>query len=162
LKEQGVELLNSKAAAEWLNEALPGESVGYWQRWLTNNRSQTRRVPYRIPFQTVVGFKAAHYGVDELARFVEFEKQRQLGSVTLTGRAAEVMRAYGIGEKGGSTTGRKLKVSGIHPQVDETGKPYVQLITDDPLMVYRIEVADAVAVLKELSAAVDVCKRATA
>ncbi|WP_244145748.1 hypothetical protein [Paraburkholderia tropica] len=157
-----MELLNSKAAAEWLDAALPGESAGYWQRWLTNNRNQTRRVPYRIPFQSVVGFKAAHYDANELARFVEFEKQRRLGSVTLTGRAAEVMRAYGIGEKGGSTTGRKLKVSGIHPQVDEAGKPYVQLITDDPLMVYRIEVADAVAVLKELSAAVDVCKRAAA
>ncbi|MBJ9591749.1 hypothetical protein I5745_14735 [Burkholderia seminalis] len=109
-----------------------------------------------------MGFKAAHYDVHELARFVEFEKQRRLGSVTLTGRAAEVMRAYGIGEKGGSTTGRKLKVSGIHPQVDEAGKPYVQLITDDPLMVYRLEVAEAVSVLKELAAAVEVCKRSAA
>jgi len=161
MRRKNVELLNSKAAAEWLNEALPGQSAEYWQRWLANNRNQARRAPYRIPFQSIVGFKAAQYEPDELAKFVEFEKQRKLGSITLTGRAAEVMRAYGIGEKGGSTSGRKLKVSGIYPQVDEAHRPYVQLILDDPLLVYRIEVDEAEGLLKELSEAIQVCKRAT-
>jgi hypothetical protein len=70
------------------------------------------------------------------------------------------MRAYGIGEKSGSATGRRLKVSGINPQVDEaTGTPFVQLITSDPLMVYRLELDEAEAIIREMAEVVGACKR---
>jgi hypothetical protein len=58
----------------------------------------------------------------------------------LTGRAAEALRAYGIGTATGSTTGRKLEITGILDQTDEvTNEQFVQLIISEPLLVYRLD-----------------------
>jgi hypothetical protein len=85
-----------------------------------------------------------------------------MGKMKLTGRAAEVMRAFGIGANGGSTTGRKLTVSGINPQVEEsTGKPFIQLVTDEPLMVYRLELEQAKRIATELNEAIECCESNT-
>lgn len=149
-------ILNTRAAAEYLHEQIPGDSVQYWRQALINNRRSDRTPPYRVGFKTVG--RAAFYTPDELANFVEFEKGRRLGTMKLTGRAAEVMRAFGIGTASGSTTGRKLTVTAITPQTDEgTGKPFIQFITDDPLMVYRLELHEAKTIARELIDAIGAC-----
>lgn len=145
------ELLNNGVSADVLTELLPDRTSTQWGLWLQNNRNQSRRVPYRIPFEKMAG--GVFYRREELAKFAEWEKSRQLGSIKLTGRAAEVVRAFGIGTASGSSTGRQLKVTGVALQVDQaTKQPYVQLITNDPLMVYRLELDTAKALGSDLSA----------
>lgn len=132
------ELWGNLVAAEFLSKHLTDRDVDQWALWLRNNRNQSRHVPYRIAFERISN--ATFYRPEELAKFLEWEKSRQLGVMKLTGRAAEVMRAFGIGSSAGSTTGRKLTIVGIHDQIDDiTGEPFVQLITSDPLMVYRLD-----------------------
>jgi hypothetical protein len=150
------ELLSNSVAAQMLHDLEPEKTPEQWMHWLQNNRNQSRTVPYRIAFERMAG--GVFYRQEELTAFIEWDKSRKLGTLKLTGRAAEVMRAYGIGEKSGSATGRRLKVSGINPQV-ENGVPYIQLITNDPLMVYRLEVDEAEAIIQEMAEAVGVCKR---
>lgn len=152
------ELFSSSLAAQVLSELVVGKTTEQWALWLQNNRNQSRRVPYRIPFSRMAG--GVFYNPEELTKFAEWEKSRQLGRIKLTGRAAEVLQAYGINTTAGSTTGRKLKVSGINPQIDQaTGTPYVQLIADDPLMVYRLELAEAAFIAKRLVTTIDECSR---
>jgi len=152
------ELLSNSVTAQTLFEALPDKTLEQWTLWLQNNRNPARRTPYRIPYVKMGG--GVFYRTEELEKFVEWEKARRLGSIKLTGRAAEALRAFGIGEAGGGTTGRKLNVTGINPQVDSvSGLPYVQIITSDPLMVYRVEVEQAREIVRELSEAITVCER---
>lgn len=151
------ELLSNSFAAQVLCELLPEKNAEQWALWLQNNRNQSRRVSYRIPFERMAG--GVFYHREELAKFAEWEKSRQLGSIKLTGRAAEVVRAFGIGTASGSTTGRKLSVTGINQQTDvATGKHFIQLVTDDPLMVYRLEVDQAKQIGLELLEVVGVCE----
>ncbi|ELY5870242.1 hypothetical protein SNN82_000408 [Cronobacter sakazakii] len=146
-----MDLLTSKRAAEYLNEELPGRSVKYWQQWLANNRNHSRRSAYRIPFHNLEGIRAAHYELTELDKFIEFEMQRQLGSVTLSGRAAEVIRAYGIGENNGGLTGRKMAITAIHKREDEKTKDaYIQLVIEEPLMVFRLQISEALDLANKL------------
>ncbi len=153
------ELLGNSAAAQFLHEQIADRTPEQWALWLQNNRNQARRVSYRIPFERMAG--GVFYLREELANFVEWEKSRQLGTIKLTGRAAEVIRAFGIGTTGGSTTGRKLNVTGITPQINEaTGNPFVQVVTDDPLMVYRLELDEARQITADLLEAIAVCERA--
>ena len=139
------ELLSNSLTAQTLSEELKSKTAEQWAGWLQNNRNQSRRVPYRIPFRRING--GIFYAREELDKFVTFEKQRQVGTIKLTGRAAEVLRAYG-----GSSTGRKLKITTVNPQVDEdTGKLYIQVIADDPLMVYRLELDEAQAITSKFT-----------
>ncbi|SAK48280.1 hypothetical protein AWB78_00865 [Caballeronia calidae] len=145
------ELLSTQAAAELVDEAIP-EAGGsaYWSRVLTNNRREERNPPHRIPFERIG--TGAFYRREDVAAFIEFEKSRRLGVLKLSGRAAEAIRAFGIGEKGGSASGRKLNVSAVTLQLDQTtGARFVQLVTSDPLMVYRLELGEAKALAKELA-----------
>ncbi len=152
------DFLSNALAAQRLAEIIPDKSAEQWALWLQNNRNQSRRVPYRIPFERIAG--GVFYRPDDLAHYAEWEKSRQLGNMKLTGRAAEVIRAFGIGTGGGSTTGRKLKVTGINPQFDEaTRTVFIQLITDDPLMVYRIELSEAKQIARDLIEAIGACER---
>jgi nucleoside diphosphate kinase len=69
----------------------------------------------------------------------------------LSGRMMEVMNAFGVGKTGGSTTGKKLNVTSIQAQRDEvTGEGFVQLITSDPLSVYRLPMEQAVEIAQQL------------
>lgn len=155
-----AERLTTQAAAEYLSQQFPAKTAEQWALWLRNNRNQARRAIYRVKAEQIG--RSAFYAPDELAAFVTFEKSRELGTIKLTGRAAEVMHAYGIGTRGGSGTGRKFNVTSINPQIDDaTGKPYVQLITDDPLMVYRLEPGQAKAISEELAEVVACCERAS-
>ena len=152
-----MELLNHGKAEALLNEVIPGETPGYWRRFLQNNRNIHRHPPYRIPFEKLGG--GVYYARDDLTKFSEWEKGRRLGSIKLTGRAAEVMRAFGIGEVGGTTTGRKLTVDDISPQVDQaSGTPFVRLVIADPLLIYRLELSEAQAIARYLLEAVSNCE----
>ena len=132
------ELYGNSFAAQYLSEQITDKTPEQWELWLRNNRNQSRKVPYRIAFERISN--ATFYRPEELAKFVEWEKSRQLGVMKLTGRSAEVMRAFGIGSSNGSTTGRKLEIVGITDQFDEaTGARFVQLIISEPLMVYRLD-----------------------
>lgn len=153
------EFLGNSVTAECLNELLPERTAEQWALWLQNNRNQSRRAAYRIPFERIAG--GVFYRREELAKFAEWEKSRRLGRIKLTGRAAEVLQAFGIGTAGGSIAGRKLNVTSITPQIDPaSGKPFVQLVTDDPLMVYRLGLDQAKNIASELNEAIGVCERA--
>ena len=150
-------LFTTQAAAEWLEQAIPGESQRYWRNVLINNRRSDRNPPHVIPV-SMMG-KTALYTLEALQDFASFEKGRRLGQVKLTARAAEVVRAFGIGQ-GGTSTGRKLKLSGINPQVDEaTGHTFVQLIVADPLLVFRLEIDEARSLCNELLEVISVCEK---
>ncbi len=152
------ELYSISVAAAYLSKHLTDKSPEQWRLALQNNRSPSRAVAFRIPYEKLGG--GVFYGRNELARFVEFEKMRQLGTIKLSGRAVEALKAYGVGEAGGSLTGRKLNVTGINPQVDEaTGKMFIQVIVDSPLMVYRLELDEAKSISQELISAIKCCER---
>lgn len=152
-------LFNTQAAGDWLHEAIPGESPAYWRTALINNRRADRHPPHRISFVTMG--RGAFYEPAALQAFAGFEKMRRLGTLKLSGRAAEAMRAFGIGEVGGGTTGRKLNITAITPQIEDvTGMAFVQIITRDPFMVYRLEVPEAQSAAKELTSALSVLARA--
>jgi hypothetical protein len=145
------ELLSASVAAEVLAEILPDRNPAQWELWLRNNRNQARKAVYRIPVQRISN--GAFYTRDELAKFAEWEKGRRLGKVTVTGRAAEVMRAFGIGEASGGAHGRRLSCS-VNVQPGEAGTaPYVQLIVNDPLLVFRLDADDLADLIKELTEA---------
>lgn len=144
------ELLSTQAAAEYLSSHLTEKSTEQWALWLRNNRNQARRAIYRVKSEQMG--RMAVYAPEELAAFIEFERSRNLGTIKLTGRAVEVMRAYGLGEASGSTTGRKLTVTNVNLQIENlTQKAYVQVITSEPLMVYRLEPEQAIKIGAELT-----------
>lgn len=132
------ELLSTQAAAELIAAEID-ESGGatYWTRYLTNNRREDRNPPHRVPFERIGG--GAFYLRSDVADFIAFEKSRRLGVLKLSGRAAEALRAFGIGEAGGGTTGRKLDCTVTAQHDPVTGTPYAQLVIQDPLLVFRVE-----------------------
>lgn len=151
------ELLNTGVAAEHLASLNAGRNVAQWALWLQNNRNPARRAAYRVPYVKLGG--GVFYDRDELDRFAEFERGRQLGAIKLTGRAAEVVKAMGIGTVGGSTTGRRMTVTGVLGQIDEvTRQPFVQFITAEPFMVYRLDLQQAGDIAKGLLQAVQDAK----
>jgi hypothetical protein len=146
------EFWNTSVAAQYLNEQLSDRTVEQWGLWLQNNRNQSRKASFRIPITRIAN--GAFYRPEDLATFSEFEKSRQLGTLTLSGRSAEALRAFGIGTASGSTTGRKLDVTSISQQTDRaTGEQFVQFATNDPLMVYRLSPDQAIDVATKLMAA---------
>lgn len=154
-------VFNTNAASDFLDEMIPGESPSYWMRRLTNARQVGRTQVFNLPFSKIG--KVVFYEQADLVEFAEFEKTRRLGKMKLSGRAAEVMRAFGIGTSGGSSTGRKLIVtaSGIALQMDEaTGKRFIRIVADEPLMVYRIEIDEARVIAKEFVEILAYCDRA--
>jgi hypothetical protein len=153
------ELYSTKGAAGFLSSALPdGGDSAYWSSVLVNNRRIDRTQVHRIPFSRIG--KGVFYTPEDLARFVDFEKARRVGSIKLSGRATEALQAFGIGEKCGSAAGRRFEVAGVTRQVDEaTGKSFVRLITTEPLMIYRLELDEAKAIAKQLMDAAKMGKR---
>lgn len=139
-------MLSPQAAQERLHEAL-GEPPGYWARFLANNRRSDRSPGVRIPFEHVSGRPL--YLAEAIETFIDGERARRVGRHGLAGRPAEVMRAFGIGE-GGSRTGRPFDAQ-ICAQIDEaTGEGFVQLVTPNPLAVYRLTIDQARALATDL------------
>lgn len=142
----------TQAAAELLAEQV-GESVDYWTTRLANMRNPKRSVAYRLNFSATEG-RLGLYAEEDLRAFIEFEKTRRIGKVTLSPRAAEALRAFGVGQPGGNTTGRKLNCSiHVQPGNDNTSGPFVQLIVNDPLLVFRIDADELDSLIKELTEA---------
>lgn len=143
------DLLTNSLAARTLHEVFPDKTPEQWTLWLQNNRNQARSVPYRIPFERMHG--GVFYEVAQLNRFADYEKSRQLGTIKLTGRAAEAMQAFGIGEAGGGTYGRKLAYSvQLGFEEDDSSRQFVRLMIERPLGVFRLEAEEAEALAAEL------------
>lgn len=152
------ELLSNSFAAQTLSQELPDKTAEQWLAWLQNNRTPSRPVTYRVPFVKMMG--GVFYRSDDIAKFIELEKSRQLGTIKLSGRAKEALDAFGIGTATGSTTGQRLNVTGINPQIDQaTGKGFVQMIVTDPLRVYRLELDQAKTMAAELNEATQYLQR---
>lgn len=152
------DLLDTDAASRWLSEALPGKTSAQWALWLRNNRNQSRHASYRINVQRF-GNKACYLPVD-LERFVDWEKSRQLGTVKLSGRVVEVMRAFGMDEVGGGNYGRKLDYEvQLSSEQDRPDKQFVRLMIKRPLGVFRLEADEAEALAKELHNIAQVIRR---
>ena len=145
------ELLNISVAAEYLSKHLTDKTPEQWRLALQNNRSTSRAVSFRIPFEKLGG--GVFYDRDELVKFVEFEKMRQLGTLKLTGRAAEALKAIGFGEAGGSSTGKSFKVSSVTLALDEgdARRKFVQIATTEPLQIFRVELDAARLLASELN-----------
>lgn len=151
-----IDLLSNQVAAERLQELVPGKTQAQWMTWLQNNRNQTRTVHYRIPFERMSG--GIFYTPEALSDYADWENQRQLGTLTLTPKQREALDAFGIGTTSGSATGRKLKIAGITPQADQaTQKLFIQFIVSEPFLVFRLEPAEAQAIIDELQETVDYC-----
>lgn len=156
-----TELITRQAAAAWLMQQFPDKNEKQWALWLRNNANSSRPAVYRLTVE-MIG-RNSFYSPEELARFAEFEKSLRLGSMKLTGKAAEVVRAFGIGTGDGSATGRKFDVTAITSQIDEaTGAGFVQLVINNPLMVFRLPANDAEAVAKQLLDAAQEAEREAA
>lgn len=150
------ELLNNSMTAQVLSERLQDKTPEQWAGWLQNNRNQSRRVPYRIPFQRISG--GIFYARDELDKFVEFEKQRQGGAIKLTGRAAEVLQAYGTGTSSGTAYGRRWKGASASLGNGNDGV-FVQAILNEPLLVFAMTPDQAIEFGTELAEAGKAAKR---
>lgn len=123
-----------------------------WTTFLHNNRNPARTVAYRIPCERLDG--AVFYDVEELKKYVEVEKQRRLGTVKLSPRVAEAFRAFGIGEAGGGTQGRRFVGGSANPQTSSTdGSVFVQMTIEQPLMVFAMTPEQAVAFGDEIAKA---------
>jgi len=143
------DLLDTDAASRWLSQALPDKSPAQWALWLRNNRNRSRHAGYRINVRRF-GKKACYLPVD-LEKFVDWEKSRQLGTVKLSGRVVEVMRAFGMDEAGGGNYGRKLAYEvQLSSEQDRPDKQFVRLMIKRPLGVFRLEANEADALAKEL------------
>ncbi|MGT2505930.1 hypothetical protein [Cupriavidus basilensis] len=154
------ELLSSSVAAEILSEQMPDKTPGQWALWLQNNRNQTRKVSYRIPFERMGG-GGVFYRREELAAFTDWEKGRALGVVKLSSRAAEALRAFGIGEQGGGTQGRCFKGASVNLQTsNDGGGAFVQVVIEEPLMVFALRPDQAIEFGKELAKAGEAARRA--
>jgi hypothetical protein len=151
--------LDTRAAAQYLHDRLPGESVKYWSLRLNNLRRKDRRQPFPLNFAEVKG-KSGYYAQDDLAQYVEFEKARRTDKAKLTGRAAELARAFGAGEPGGSSYGRKLAYTVMLGfEEGDVSKQFVRLMIERPLGVFRLEADEAAALAAELADAVKAIKR---
>jgi hypothetical protein len=152
------DLLDTDAAGRWLSGALSDKTPAQWALWLRNNRNQSRYASYRVNVQRF-GKKACYLLVD-LERFVDWEKSRQLGTVKLSGRVVEVMRAYGMDEVGGSNYGRKLTYEvQLSSEQDRPDRQFVRLMIKHPLGVFRLEADEAEALAKELQATAQAIRR---
>lgn len=141
---------DTRAAAQYLHDHVPGESVKYWSLRLHNLRRSDRPQPFKLEFAKVEG-KAGYYTERDLAAYVEFEKTRRLGKLKLSGRAVQAMRAFGIGEAGGGTQGRRFAGASVNLQVsNQDGKAFVQTIINEPLMVFAMTPDQAVDFGKQL------------
>lgn len=144
-----TELLSRPVAAELLARQLDGKSADQWALWLRNNANTARAAVYRIPVESIG--RGSFYQPAELEKFIEFEKSRQLGTIKLAGRAAEALRAFGVGE-GGSTQGRPWKGASANVASREgSGSAFVQAIVNEPLLVFALTVDQAIEFGTELA-----------
>jgi hypothetical protein len=126
-----------------------GKTPEQWATWLQNNRNNARQVPYRIPFERIEGLVV--YAEKELEKFVEWDRRREVGTRTLSPRAAEALHAFGVGQAAGTTHGRRFAGGAANPQASEVdGSVFVQAIINEPLMVFKMTPEQAIDFGREL------------
>lgn len=139
------DLTSANGAAQFLADQLGGARE-HWVTWLANDRRPGRAG--LLPPAAGPGRPKYHRAA--LEAFVESERAKRLRSYGPSGRAQEVMKAFGIGEEGGSRTGRRLDCQ-VMGQLDEaTNRGFVQLQIASPLLVYRLSSAQARTLAAEL------------
>lgn len=139
--DQAGALLSSAAAGLALTELLPdeGRTAEQWATWLQNNRNMSRAAAYRVPHTRAL------YRREDLESYAAWERARQQGSLKLTPRVAEALRAFGAGEPDATPQGRRLKSFGAHMAVsNEDQAPIVQVVMSNPLTVWRLTPDQAV------------------
>jgi len=140
---------NTNAAAEFLDEQIEGKSKSYWYQRLTNSRKSDRKDAFAPPFE-MMG-RMVIYSEEELIKFVKLEKSRRLGKIDLSDRAVEALRAFGMGEQGGGSQGRKWAGASANSLVSVDGKSIVvQAIINEPLMVFAMSPEQAISFGQEL------------
>jgi hypothetical protein len=151
-------LYNTAAAADFLHEQLPGKTPAYWNGRLVNMRRVDRSSALAIPFSRAG--KVAFYDEADLRLFADFERMCYLGKVKVTGRAAEALKAFGIGQAGGGAQGRMFKGAAVNIQVNnDDGQPFVQTIVNEPLTVFAMTAEQAIEFGKNLIEAGQAVKR---
>lgn len=149
---------NTNAAAEFLHELLPGKSAAYWNGRLVNMRRIDRSSVLAIPFSR--SGKVAFYDEADLRLFADFERMCHLGKMKVTGRAAEALKAFGIGQAGGGAQGRMFRGAAVNIQVNnDDGQPFVQTIVNEPLTVFAMTADQAIEFGKDLIEAGQAAKR---
>jgi len=148
---------STQAAAEHMSQQL-GQTVDYWTTRLANMRNPKRAVAYRLNFATTEG-RLGLYSEEDLQAFVEFEKAKQLGNLTLSPRAAEALQAFGVGKPGGGTRGRIFSGSTNMQPAEDGHPPIVQLILNNPLMVFALSPDQALELGQELIDNANAAKR---
>lgn len=143
-----TELLSRQAAAEWLAQQLQDKNAEQWALFLRNNANNARRAIYRLPVEQIG--RNSFYQPDELAKFVQFEQGRQLGTLKLSGRAAEVLQAFGTGTSGATANGRKWKGGSANIGLTNGGERFIQTMINEPLTVFAMTPAQAIEFGKEL------------
>lgn len=152
-------LFDTRAAAQHLDNLIPGESIKYWTLRLNNLRRADRPQPFKLGFAKVEG-KSGYYAEGDLTSYVEFEKARRTDKAKLTGRSAELVRAFGIGESGGGIYGRKLACTVmLGLEENDANKQFVRLMIERPLSVFRLEADEAAGLAEELLDVVAAIKR---
>lgn len=139
--------MTAAAAAGYLADRLGGK-LDLWKTWLANDRRPGRAglVP---PLQ---GPGRPKYQQGALDAFIDAERAKRLKASGPAGRASEVMAAFGIGQEGGSSTGRALSCQ-VVGQLDEAdGSGFVQLVIASPLLVFRLSPDQARALAASLGA----------
>lgn len=152
-----MNFFTTQAAAEYLTQHV-GETADYWLTRLANMRNPKRAVSYRLNFTTTEG-RLGLYSEEDIRTFVEFEKTRRLGNTTLSPRAAEALLAFGIGQPGGSTRGRDFSGSSQLQPGDNGQPPVIQLILNNPLMVFALSPHQALTLGQELIDNANAAKR---
>ena len=147
---RSTDTLTARETAAYLADQLGGKPER-WPTWLANDRRPGRS--NELP--PLPGPGRPRYLPAAIDAFIEAERARRLKDTGPSGRMAEVLRAVGIGEEGGSPTGRRLDCQ-VTAQLDETaGFGFVQLIIATPLLVYRLNVSQAREIALQLSREAD-------
>jgi hypothetical protein len=156
-----TDLFNTSAAADYLHAVFADKPASYWYQRLINARRTDRPQTYVLP-HTTLG-KVVLYTPEALDGFIEHEKLRRIGKVPFTGRAAEALHAFGIGKAGGTTHGRIFKGGSANLQAIEgvgaANQVGVQVIINEPLLVFAMTPEQAASFGKELIEAAQAATR---
>jgi len=143
---ESSEILTPAAAGAYLATELGG-TAERWQTWLKNDRKPGRK--QLLP--PLAGPGRPRYLRVAVDALIATERGKRIAAGQPISRAAEVMKAFGIGE-GGTSTGRPLDAR-IYGQIDERSQEgFVQLHVAHPLLVFRLTPSEARTLSAALSA----------
>lgn len=137
-KNDNNTVLSAQEAARYLAAQLGGD-VRRWRTWLANDR-RTGRAGALPPLSGPGRSRYIQGGVDA---YIAAGRDRYQRDQTPAGRVAEVLKAMGLGEAGGSIPGRRLSCQVLSPGDSATGERLIRLVIAKPLLVYRLGLEQA-------------------